>query len=231
MVVHVRSQPSPPKHTGRPQSPLAVILITDLPGRLEHSQPSGIRVEPAYKLSRRKFVQAALIASAGSAATLACGRSGGSPWRFLTVDEARTLAAACDQIIPADDAPSAAWAGVVNFMDRQLCGPYRRLRDSYREGIAAMDKSSHVLYGAKFAFLSQRDQIELLTRMEQGKAPQLVWQKISSAEFFANLVDHTMQGYYGDPRHGGNRDRASWKMVGLSYPMIRGRLKYDLSKA
>jgi gluconate 2-dehydrogenase gamma chain len=37
---------------------------------------------------------------------------------------------------------------------------------------------------------------------------------------------HTMQGFYGDPRHGGNRDRASWKMVGLSYPPIRGQEKY-----
>lgn len=186
-------------------------------------------MEPAYKLSRRKFIQAALVATAGTAATVACGRSG-SPWRFLTVDEARTLAAACDQIIPADDAPGAAWAGVVNFIDRQLCGPYRHHRKSYREGIADIEKSSRMLYGSEFAVLSQDKQVELLTRMEQGKAPQEAWTKLSSTDFFGMLVDHTMQGFYGDPRHGGNRDRASWKMVGLSYPMIRGRLKYDLSK-
>ncbi|HVO59647.1 MAG TPA: gluconate 2-dehydrogenase subunit 3 family protein [Terriglobales bacterium] len=187
-------------------------------------------MQPAYRLSRRKFIQAALVATAGSAATVACGRTGSSPWRFLTVDEARTLAAACDQIIPSDDAPGAAWAGVVNFMDRQLCGPYRRLRDSYRAGIAGIEKSSRLLYGSDFAVLPQDKQVELLTKMEQGKAPQEAWQKISSTEFFGLLVDHTMQGFYGDPRHGGNRERASWKMVGLSYPMIRGRLKYDLTK-
>lgn len=115
-------------------------------------------------------------------------------------------------------------------MDRQLCGPYRRLRDSYRAGIAGIEKSSRLLYGSDFAVLPQDKQVELLTKMEQGKAPQEAWQKISSTEFFGLLVDHTMQGFYGDPRHGGNRDRASWKMVGLSYPMIRGRLKYDLTK-
>lgn len=187
-------------------------------------------MEPAYKLSRRKFLQAALVASAGTAATVACGRTG-SPWRFLTVDEARTLAAACDQIIPADEAPGAAWAGVVNFIDRQLCGPYRRLQDSYRHGIAATEKSSRTLYGSDFAALPREKQVELLTLMEQGKVPQDAWQKISSIEFFSMFLDHTMQGFYGDPRHGGNRDRASWKMVGLSYPMIRGRLKYDLTKS
>ena len=185
-------------------------------------------MEPAYKLSRRKFLQAALVASAGTAATVACGRTG-SPWRFLTIDEARTLAAACDQIIPSDDAPGAAWAGVVNFIDRQLCGPYRRWRDFYRDGIAAIERSSRALYNSDFAVLSHDKQIELLMKTEQGKAPHEAWTKIPSTEFFKMLVDHTMQGYYGDPRHGGNRDRASWKMVGLSYPMIRGRLKYDLT--
>ena len=38
-----------------------------------------------------------------------------------------------------------------------------------------------------------------------------------------------MQGFYGDPRHGGNRDRVSWKMVGLPYPPLRGRLRNDLT--
>jgi gluconate 2-dehydrogenase gamma chain len=39
-----------------------------------------------------------------------------------------------------------------------------------------------------------------------------------------------MQGFYGDPRHGGNREGVSWKMLGLPYPPIRGRLRYDVRK-
>jgi len=38
------------------------------------------------------------------------------------------------------------------------------------------------------------------------------------------LRDHTMMGFYGDPRHGGNKDRVSWKMLGVPDPPIRGRL-------
>jgi gluconate 2-dehydrogenase gamma chain len=186
-------------------------------------------VQPAYKLSRREFLQAALIAAVGSSGAVACRRAS-SPWRFLTIDEAKTLAAACDRIIPPDRDPGAAWAGVVNYIDVQLCGPLRPLQKSYRHGIAGMNKSSRLLFGSDFSVLQERKQIELLTMMEEGQAPHEAWQQIPSAEFFGLLVDHTMQGFYGDPRHGGNRGHVGWKLVGLAYPPIRGRLKYDVNK-
>ena len=189
---------------------------------------SGPRMQPAYRLSRRKFLQAAIVAAAAAGSGMGCA-AGRSPWRFLTVDEARTLAAICDQIIPPDEHPGAAWAGVVNYIDRQLCGPLRHLRNSYRTGIAAVDKSSRVLYGANFAVLAETKQVELLRLMEQGRAPSEAWQQISSVGFFGLLVDQTMQGFYGDPRHGGNREGISWKMMGIPYPPIRGRLHYDVN--
>ena len=49
----------------------------------------------------------------------------------------------------------------------------------------------------------------------------------NSKEFFDLILAHTRQGFYGDPRHGGNRDRVSWKMVGLPFPPVRGRMHYD----
>ena len=33
-----------------------------------------------------------------------------------------------------------------------------------------------------------------------------------------------MMGFYGDPRHGGNRNRVAWTMIGMPDPPIRGRL-------
>jgi gluconate 2-dehydrogenase gamma chain len=190
---------------------------------------------PAYKtgvairaiLDRRMFLQTAIAAAA--AAGLGCGRDG-TPWRFFTVDEARTLAAMCEQIIPADQDPGAAWAGVVNYIDRQLCGPLRRLRQTYRVGIAAVEESSRRLHSRAFADLDSQQQTEFLRAMEAGTVSGEVWKKVASAEFFGLVIDHTMQGFYGDPRHGGNRDGVSWKMLGLPYPPIRGRLKYDLTK-
>jgi gluconate 2-dehydrogenase gamma chain len=201
--------------------------IPEIPNSYPPSSRKGTEVEAAFKLSRRRFIQAAMAAAAvGSDVACTATRS---PWRFLTVDEARTLAAVCDQIIPPDQDPGAAWAGVVNYMDRQLCGPFKDLRKTYRQGIAAVDETSLTRYGASFVDLTSARQVELLSMMEEGRVPGEVWKHMRSAEFFALLVDHTMQGFYGDPRHGGNREGASWKMLGVPYPPIRGRLKYDLT--
>ncbi len=182
----------------------------------------------ACQLSRREFVRAAMAAAAAGSA-IACGR-GKSPWRFLSTHEARILAAICDRIIPPDQDPGAAWAGVVNYIDRQLCGPFRHLRKTYHQGIAGVDESSRTLYGASFVDLVSARQVEVLTLLEEGRAPDEVWKRVPSREFFALLLDHTMQGFYGDPRHGGNREGTSWKMLGVPYPPIRGRLHYDLLK-
>jgi gluconate 2-dehydrogenase gamma chain len=182
-----------------------------------------VKPEPCFRLNRRAFLQAALAATAAAGTGVACSRNQ-SPWRFLTVDEARALAAISDQIIPPDQDPGGSWAGVVNYIDRQLCGPYENLQSMYRRGLAGVDESGRILYGNLFADLDSNQQIEVLHRLEERKAPGAIWKQISSAEFFGYLVDHSMQGFYGDPRHGGNRERVSWTMLNLPYPPIRGRL-------
>jgi gluconate 2-dehydrogenase gamma chain len=49
-------------------------------------------------------------------------------------------------------------------------------------------------------------------------------------DFFNLVRSHTLQGYYGSPRHGGNRNAVSWRMLGLDEPPLRGRAQYDLKK-
>lgn len=153
------------------------------------------------------------------------------PWRFLTEAEARTLEAVCERIIPADQDPGAAWAGVINYIDVQLAGHYRRRQKSYREGIAGVNDSSRVKFGREFSALTHDEQDDVLKDLESGKAAGESWKMRSSRQFFAMVVRHTMEGFYGDPRHGGNRDRVGWKMVKLPYPPVRGRVHYDLTKA
>lgn len=186
-------------------------------------------MDSSLTLSRRTFLQVAVATAAASGAGVACGRNG-TPWRFFTLDEARTLAAISDQIIPPDQDPGASWAGVVNFIDRQLCGPYKNLQSAYRRGLAGVDESSRILHGKVFADLSSEQQIAVLHQLENGKAAGAIWNQASSAEFFGYLVDHAMQGFYGDPRHGGNREGMSWKMLGLPYPPIRGRQQNSTKK-
>jgi|SRR6185437_10040432 len=182
-----------------------------------------------YKnLSRREFIQLA-AAAAAVGGTVSCAGSQ-SPWRFLSIGEARTLAAICDQLIPPDQDPGADWAQAVYFIDAQLCGPYRDLQSLYRNGIAHTDETARLQFGKAFAELTSGQQITILVSLERDDAPKNIWKAADPRRFFETVLAHTMQGFYGDPRHGGNRAHASWKMLGLPYPPLRGRLKYDASK-
>jgi gluconate 2-dehydrogenase gamma chain len=165
-------------------------------------------------MRRRTFLAAGIAGSA-----VAC-RGRGSSWQFFTVEEARTVEAVCAQIIPEDQDAGAITAGVVHFLDKQLCGFYKPLQRTYRTGIAGINRRSVESGGTGFAELSSASQIELLKGIEKDS---------NLKAFFLLLVEHSMQGFYGDPRHGGNRDRVSWKMLGVPYPPVRGRLRYDFT--
>jgi gluconate 2-dehydrogenase gamma chain len=173
------------------------------------------------KYSRRKFMGITAVATAAGSVAGCVGSL--SPWRSLNVEEARTLEAVCERIIPADQDPGAAWAGVVNYIDRQLVGPYRRLRKTYLLGLAGTNGTSRSMFGKSFVELTAQQQDAVLQAMDSGQAQGEHWASVSAKSFFDLVVSHTLQGYYGDPRHGGNRERASWKMLKLPYPPVRGR--------
>ena len=119
-----------------------------------------------------------------------------APLRVFTADEARIVEALCAQIVPADEGPGAKEAGVLYYIDRQLAGPLARFQARYKTGLAALRSLPELEFAAQTARL----------RDLKGEA----------ASFFALVVDHTMQGFYGDPMHGGNLDEASWKMLGIA---------------
>jgi gluconate 2-dehydrogenase gamma chain len=109
-------------------------------------------------------------------------------------------------------------------------GPYKRHRATYRQGIRGIEQVSFKMFGRRFTELSPERQDEVLKELEGGGAAGEARKGVASNDFFSLILSHTMQGFYGDPRHGGNRARVSWKMLGLPYPPIRGRLHYDLTK-
>ncbi|MGA3095956.1 MAG: gluconate 2-dehydrogenase subunit 3 family protein [Bryobacteraceae bacterium] len=166
-------------------------------------------------LRRRTFLGAGL--SAAMAATgVSCGGGGrGAGWRFFTAAEAQTVEAICEQIIPADRDAGASQAGVVDYIDIQLTRHFKRYQKTYRQGIAAVDRASRAKFGKRFAELAAGQQSEALIDVEEN-----------SRTFFDLILTHTRQGFYGDPRHGGNRNMASWKMLGLPFPPVRGRQRY-----
>jgi gluconate 2-dehydrogenase gamma chain len=150
--------------------------------------------------------------SAAAAGAVGCSRRS-SPWWFFTTQEAETAGAICERIIPADQDPGALAAGVVNYLDLQLTGPLKKHQRLYRRGIESVEELARARFGRRFAALAAAQQDTIL-------------EAIANRPFFALIRDHTMQGFYGDPRHGGNREYASWLMLGVPPAPIRGRLPY-----
>jgi gluconate 2-dehydrogenase gamma chain len=167
--------------------------------------------------SRRQFMAAGALG--GAALAVGCDVRKPGNRDFLTDAQAGTLAAICDQIVPADNFPSASQAGVVTYIDRQLMRPYRRHRIAYRDGLEQTDALSRKSFGRDLAELAPPQQFELVSAIEQ-----------QYPTFFNLVRNHTLEGYYGSPRHGGNRDAVSWRMLGLDEPPLRGRAQYDLKK-
>ncbi len=174
---------------------------------------------------RRKFLAGAVAAATLPA--LSCSNAK-SVWRCLTMAEGQALQAMCECLIPTDEYPGAAWAGAVKFIDIQLYGHYREYQSTYRSGLAALDRVSREKHGQPFAALDSERQVELLQAVEKGQAPASAWKPADQQQFFGLVLAHTMQSYYGDPRHGGNREEIGYRMIGVTVTPVRGRSKHDL---
>jgi gluconate 2-dehydrogenase gamma chain len=149
------------------------------------------------------------------------------PLRFFTAQEAKAIIAACERIFPADESgPGATQAGAMVYIDRQLAGPYgtdqyrytkRPFADSapgpgyqggetpqetYRAGIAQL--------GTDFAALDGAKQDARLKAVEK-------------AHFFQLLRQHTIEGMFCDPMHGGNAGLIGWQLLGYPGPQMSYR--------
>jgi len=181
-------------------------------------------------LTRRRLLTLGALGAAG-VATGAGGsfllthrhRAVPARYRFFDDHEAALLVEICERLIPRDDTPGATDAGVIHFIDRQLRGAHARHQAAYRQGLKAFHQTCLAVARAPFAELAPEKKDEFLRLLESGKAPRAGWSDPSPQEFFRLLVEHTMQGFYGPPRHGGNRGYASYKMLGLDTPQIIGR--------
>src|SRR5215467_14920600 len=90
---------------------------------------------------------------------------------FFNVDQARTLEAVCDQIVPPDDCAGAREAGVLYFTDKALALWARQNRWDYVAGLEAIDESSRAMFKGNFADLRREQQIRVVEKIEQGTAP------------------------------------------------------------
>lgn len=207
------------------------------------------------QLNRRQLLtSSAIVLLLGSPAARAAIIKGGPPWKpgsadppalvtpngwhFFTSQEAATVEAFVDRLIPTDDlSPGGKDCGCAVYIDRQLAGPYGRFdgyymsgpfqkgtkqqgpqspvtpAQHYRKALAAFDKACGAKFGGKvFTSLSDAQKDEAIKGLEDGS---LKLDGTDSKEFFKLILKDTQNGFLADPIYGGNRNTASWKMIGF----------------
>lgn len=163
--------------------------------------------------------------------------------RFFNAEEWIFLKAAVDRLIPADrEGPGALELNVPAFIDGQMESGFGHAanwymhapfkgdapalfgyqaslppRELYRAGIAALNAHCRAsFHGKSFAQLTAGEQEQIFHDLDGGK---LTFEQVPAQWFFTFLLQNTKEGYLSDPIHGGNKDMASWKMIG--YPGAR----------
>lgn len=172
-----------------------------------------------YSLAGKPMVVNAEVSGKGGALKVAL--------RFFTQAEAKIIVAACERIFPADESgPGATQANVAIYIDRQLAGPYGK--DKYRytqapfvesvpeHGYQGKENPQQVYragiktLGKDFATLDGAQQDERLRAQEQ-------------TYFFELLRQHTIEGMFCDPMHGGNAGLIGWQLIGYPGPQMSFR--------
>ena len=167
----------------------------------------SVAIVPAGVVPRGDAVQA-------PAAVPAVSRE---PLENLTAAEADILEAVVARLIPTDaNGPGATEAHAAHYIDRALGGALSASRQAYTSGLAALDRYARASRGKAFTDSSAAEQDALLTEVEAGTATGFTG---SSAAFFSLVLNHTLQGTFGDPYYGGNAGFVGWDLIG--YPGVR----------
>jgi hypothetical protein len=131
-------------------------------------------------MKRREFVAGALAFTVGGAQVLMSAREAraqGVPFRLLKADEAETIEALGETLVPGARA-----AGIAHFIDHQISVPPEEAllearilnirppyANFYRAAIGAVDRVSQAQSARRFAWLAGNEQRELVNLMRQNK--------------------------------------------------------------
>ncbi|MCA1849627.1 MAG: gluconate 2-dehydrogenase subunit 3 family protein [Acidobacteria bacterium] len=143
------------------------------------------------------------------------------PIRFFTEDEARTLAAVAERIIPQPDrgddekVPIVPWIDEKLYEDRRNGYRYEELppqREAWRLGLKGIGETAQALFDGKlFADLDPLSQDVVLTHVERGRAPGAAWERMPAARFFTSVLSITIvKVYYAHP--------LAWNEIGYNGP-------------
>lgn len=185
------------------------------------------------KLTRRGFVAAGGASLAALAAADAAGaqaavnrarprRAARAP--LLTPEEMRALDAVTARILPSEPgSPGAREIGVMAYAERRLAGRQKGQLAALRAGLAELHRVVAERHNAapSFAVLNARQQDAILRDFEAADPAKVKGAAMKTrvghrAALWGIAYDFVLGGAFGHPRHGGNRNRAGWRLLGFA---------------
>lgn len=125
------------------------------------------------------------------------------------------LAAAVARILPTDHEPGAAEADVIEYVDRELARPgFESLRQAVIAGVTALSRVSMRGAGRPFVELAADEQDRVLRETETGGE--------RGQDFIFVLTVLTLEGFFGDPKWGGNKGGVGWQLAGYGPGSLAG---------
>ncbi|UUL83139.1 gluconate 2-dehydrogenase subunit 3 family protein [Sphingomonas qomolangmaensis] len=162
-------------------------------------------------------------------------------YMFLDTEEAAFVEAFVDTLIPADElSAKGSELGVATFIDRQLYSAWGQGRTMYLQGPfvegtpeqgyqSALTPADIVRLGIaeanavvrntyadnSFDTVTDAERVAIVTALEADK---IALEVVPTPVFFRMLFQLAMDGFFADPLYGGNKGKASWKLLG--YPGV-----------
>jgi gluconate 2-dehydrogenase gamma chain len=178
------------------------------------------------------------LSESAQAQQLPAAEPAAAGYAFLNFAEAAFVEALVDHMVPADElTPKGTDIGINIYIDRALAGAWgkgERLymqgpwklgvpsqgyqlpltpAQLYRAGIEATNAHCRKTYGKTFDLLAEAQREEVLVALSSCK---LAFDSgLPARVFWTALYQTVMEGMFSDPIHGGNRDKAGWKLIGF----------------
>ena len=174
-------------------------------------------------INRRNFTKTSLLAGGALFFPGCIIKEQNSSFLFFSHDEAQCIISLCEQIIPADEKFGGSTdAEVIYYIDRQLVSFFKHDSVIYRDSIKKLQKFCIENFDDKFNKLEIYKQIKIMEMMEKNNLNNSEW--INPSIFFNKIRLHTMQGFYGSPIHGGNKNYISFDILKID-GLLRQRLE------
>jgi gluconate 2-dehydrogenase gamma chain len=178
---------------------------------------------PSSNVTRRTVIATAATAAFVPLSAIRSAAQTAAPQRVFSAEQKRTLEAFLDRLCPKDElGPGAVEIGAQDYIEVQMGDYLAPEKQLFLDGLAAVDAYARSSQGSSLADLSGEKRDQVLTDIDSGKAPQ------NTRTFFNRARRLMLEGMFGDPHYGGNKNFAGWDLI--RYPGPRLATTPDMQK-